>query len=135
MTLASRLPPFSASIDRHRDSPSTWSLVSSVPRSRPPHSACSGIARFSCSGSCRQWRPQQCEVVSFRGCGGSRTPPFRMSGGASRGPPRLATKSKVVVHESSKILKITVNSGQLVVAQTKRSASAVLTQEEQQCMS
>ena len=52
-----------------------------VPRSQHSN-ACGGRARFPCSGSCRQWRLQQCEVVPFRDRGGPRMLPFRECGGA-----------------------------------------------------
>ena len=72
-----------ASIDRHLNRLSAWCPVSLVQRSHSFHSARGGIARSSCGESCRQWSLQQCEVVSFRGCGGTRMPPFRECGGAS----------------------------------------------------
>ena len=68
LSVAAKIAEFlchlSAGVLRQKARPS-FSLVSA-------HSARDGNARFLCSGCCRQWRQQQCEVVPFR-CGGSHT--------------------------------------------------------------
>ena len=126
-----------ASIDRNQERLSAWCFVTLVPRSQPSHSARGGNARSSCSGSCRQWR-LQCEVVSFRRCGGTRMQPFRVRGSIwfrrrsqdlrIMGEPSRPRDTMLWLSclKKSKIVQITVISGQLVLTQTKRSASAVL---------
>ena len=62
--------------------PSTQYVEERVSRSQHPN-ARGGRARFLCSGGCRQWRLQQCEVAPFRDSGGPHMLPFRECGGAS----------------------------------------------------
>ena len=85
-----------------------------------------------------KWRLQQCEVVSFRGCGGTRMLPFRVRGSIwfrrrgqdlrIMGEPSRPRDTVLWLSclKKVKIAHITFISGQLVLTQTKRSASAVL---------
>ena len=62
--------------------PSTGYVEEILSRSQHPKSR-GGRARFLCSGSCRQWRLQQCEVSPLRDRGGPHMPRFRECGGPS----------------------------------------------------